>query len=909
MRAVRMVMEEQYPLPIRVGVNRGHVFSGDIGTAYRRTFTVMGDTVNLAARLMAAAKPGEIYATATILDQSRTVFATEALEPFSVKGKSEPVQAYRVGPATGSRSDAYGTLPFRGRDKELTTLLDSFASVTTEHGQTALIDAERGMGKTRLVTEFATAATPVHVLWLQGEPQSTDVPYQPLRAPLRSVLGIDARDRTEAGDQLLESILILDRGLAPFAPLLAPIVDADVPPTPESEAIAEEFVRQRVADIVLSTLDAACSAPLLIVAEDAHWFDDTTSDICAHLSKAATSRSWLFCSTRRPDAEGGFEPSNPHIRLPLAPLTDDVSRELVDATTDTAPLRPHESDGIVTRAGGNPLFLEELLRIVRATDIDSLPDTLDAVAMREIDGLPTTPRRVLRLASVLGRSFDRALIDQLLAVELVDAGADALEDLRAQLVSDGDSERIRFRHALLQEAAYQSLPFRQRLELHRTVGEIIERGATEVDDVAPLLSRHFLAAQDWDRTWRYARKAATSAREAHAPAEAAVHLGHAVTAARKLGEVAGEALADVFGELGRTFELLGDYERADDAYRRASNCETDPVRRGQVAYRRSYLRSEYLGKPGAAVRMLRSARKNLDGVGEEAAGLRALLLAGEASARQRQGRITEAIACADLAAEQAERSGEKRALAIALHVRSLSLIMAGRTDAIDFMDGVLELFKELGDDVRVAMTLGNIAVIAFYESQWDKSAHYLTLSAEASTKAGDLACAAMTRGNLGELLTNQGRTDEAVAILGPAARTLESVGWTVMTAGTEAELGRALAFHGDCEGGLVLLRSAVAVLDEIGAHYEALEAYSRLADILVFDNRPTEARSALARARELERVLGETQLAPHIDRLELILAATHNGGMSPTRSRASSSGPGVSVRPTMSSSSSRSRNV
>ena len=157
-----------------------------------------------------------------------------------------------------------------------------------------------------------------------------------------------------------------------------------------------------------------------------------------------------------------------------------------------------------------------------------------------------------------------------------------------------------------------------------------------------------------------------------------------------------------------------------------------------------------------------------------------------------------------------------------------------------------------------------------------------TLSAEASTKAGDLACAAMTRGNLGELLTNQGRTDEAVAILGPAARTLESVGWTVMTAGTEAELGRALAFHGDCEGGLVLLRSAVVVLDEIGAHYEALEAYSRLADILVFDNRPTEARSALAWARELERVLGETQLAPHIDRLELILAATHNGGMSPT---------------------------
>ncbi len=877
LRAVRMVMDEQHPLPVRVGVNRGHVFSGDIGTAYRRTFTVMGDTVNLAARLMAAAKPGDIYATATILDQSRTQFATEVLEPFSVKGKAEPVQAYRVGPAVGSRSDAYGTLPFRGRDKELATLLDSFASVTTEHGRTVLIDAERGIGKTRLVTEFANAAAPERSLWLQGEPQSTGVPYLPLRAPLRTVLGIDARDRIEAGNQLLKSILRLDDELAPFAPLLAPIVDADVPPTPESEAIAEEFVRQRVADIVLSTLDAACTDPLLIVAEDVHWFDDTTSEICARLSKATASRRWLFCSTRRPDAEGGFEPSNPDIRLPLAALTDDVSRELVEATTETAPLRPHECDGIVTRAGGNPLFLEELLRIVRATDIDSLPDSLDAVAMREIDGLPTTPRRVLRLASVLGRSFGRSLIDQLLAVELVDAGADPLKDLQAQLVPDGDSERIRFRHTLLQEAAYQSLPFRQRLELHRIVGEIIERGATELDDVAPLLSRHFLAAQDWDRTWRYARMAATSAREAHAPAEAAVHLGHAVTASRKLGEVAGEELADVFGELGRTLELLGDYERADDAYRRAAACETDPLRRGQMAYRRAYLRSEYLGQPGTAIRLLRTAQAALDGVGEIGVGLQALLLAEEADARQRQGRLTEAIECAGRAVQKAELSHEKRALAIALHVRNLSLLKSGRWGEADSMDLILELFEDLGDDVRVASTLGNIGMIAFFSSQWDRAAHYMALSAEASAKAGDLAGAALRNANLGEVRTDQGRLEEAVAILAPALRTLESFGWPLIAGGTAAQLGRALAFLGDCDGGLVLVRSGIVILEEIGAHFEALEAHTRLAEVLVFDGQLTEARSALARVRELERSVGETPLALLIERVELTLAASEKG--------------------------------
>ena len=879
LRAVRMVMDQPYPLRVRVGVNRGHVFSCDIGTEYRRTFTVMGDSVNLAARLMAAAEPGEIRSTATILEHARTEFAVEALEPFAVKGKTEPVQAYLLGQPTGSKPDPYGTLPFRGRDNEFASLFDALESVSSGHGRTVLIDAERGIGKTRLVTEFAAAATFEEVLWLQGEPQSTGVPYQPLRAAMRTVLGIDARDRAEAGNQLLESISKLDDQLLPFAALLAPIVDADVPSTPESEAIAEEFVRQRIADLVVSALDAACPGSLLIVAEDAHWFDDTTSEICSHLAGAAGSRRWLLCITRRPDAEGGLVASNAELRMPLAPLTDDVARGLVEATTDAAPLRPHESDGIVARSGGNPLFLEELLRIVRSTDVESLPDTLDAVAMREIDALATTPRRVLRLAAVLGRSFDLSLLRKLLVTESVDMGADPIEALRAQLVPDGDGERIRFRHAPLQEAAYQSLPFRQRLGLHRTVGETIERDAADADEVSPLLSLHFLAAQDWGRTWRYACRAALVAHKAHALGEVAVHLDRAVTAARRLGASVSHELAAVYGDLGHTLELLGEYERADDAYRLAAGAsETDPLERGQMAYRRAYLRSEFLGRPSAAIRQLRTARAELDAVGSEGAGLRALLLAEEADVRQRQGRLAEALECAGRAADEAEQASDKRALALALHSMSVSLVRAGRAEeANHHAVRVLELYEELGDDVRVAVTLGNIASVAFFASRWDEAAHYLALSAEASTKVGDLAGAALAHGNLGELRTNQGRLDEAIELLSPARRTLESFGYPVMTAGTTMQLGRAQALRGDLDGGLTKIRAAAATFDQIGAHYESLEARARLAEVLAFGGRLTEARAALTHARQLERDLGETPLTALIERVELTLAGSAGG--------------------------------
>jgi tetratricopeptide (TPR) repeat protein len=275
--------------------------------------------------------------------------------------------------------------------------------------------------------------------------------------------------------------------------------------------------------------------------------------------------------------------------------------------------------------------------------------------------------------------------------------------------------------------------------------------------------------------------------------------------------------------------------------------------------------------------MLRSARAALDHVGDKAAGLQALLLAEEADARQRQGRLSEAIECADRAALEAKRLDEKRALATALHVRNSSLIKAGRADEADSMDWVLELYQELGDDVRVAMTLGNMATIAFHASQWDKAANYLTLCAETSTKAGALGGAAVTNGNLGELRTNQGRLEEAIGLLAPARRALESFGWTGAIAAVTTQHGRALAFLGDCDGGLALLRSAGTICHEIGAQFDALEIQARLAEVLAFDGRLTEARAALARARELERGVGETPLAPLIERVELTLAASDEG--------------------------------
>lgn len=875
LRVARSIVAEPLPLPVRVGANHGHVFAGDIGTEYRRTFTIMGDTVNLAARLMAAASPGDLYVTAGILQQARTAFETKPLEPFMVKGKAHPVQAYRVGAPIGAKSSGAGTLPFKGRNGEYSALVEMFKVASEGQGRVVVVEAERGAGKSRLISELLSSVGAPSVMVLQGEPHGGTVAYLPLREPLRRLFGIEARDPREAGRQLVDWMKQTSPSLAPLLPLLAPLADVDIEPTPESSAIALEFVRDRIADTLISALDVACATPLLLVAEDAHWFDDTTSDICARLAKAARARAWFICVTSRPGA-GGFRPSEPDLTLDLTPLNEESARELIDAATEAAPLRPQECEGIVSRAGGNPLFLEELLRIVHDTHTPTLPDSLDGVAMREIDALPPGPRRVLLRASVLGRAFERDVLLRLIESDDLDAGPDPLAALQSQLVPYGPT-KIRFRHAVLQEAGYQTLPFRSRLAMHRQAAEVIEAGSCRPAEVAALLSSHYVAAQDWKQTWKYARLAAETAKDDHAPAEAAAHLERAVGAARHLPEITDKRdLAALHAGLGATRELLGEYDLADDAYRLAIGTGSlDPHRHAELVDRRAYIRSEHQARLNAAIRQLHAARAQLTGPevrSEDRLWIRALLAAREADVRKRQGRLEEAIECSKRAAEEAESSGNTRALALSLNVLDQCLFLMDHPAEATNFARALELYQSLGDHVSAAVILTNLAVAAFYNSQWDSAAAQLEHAIDAATKAGDVGNAAFAKFNLGDIRLNQGRWDEARSLLASARRTLEACDDRLMAALATTALGRVNVFLGETESGLALLESASAILDKIGSSAEQLESRARLAEAYLFSRNLEEACSYLEEARTLERTSSDTTFASLLDRLEISLA-------------------------------------
>ena len=206
LRAVREIMDRAGKIPMRVGVNAGRVFSGDFGPAFRRSYSIKGDAVNLAARIMGKSELGQVLVTAAVLDPSPTAFQTTALEPFLVKGKKLLVQAYILGRAIGSKADEEIELPLVGRDAEMETVLGALDAAASGAGKVVEIIGPPGIGKTRLLHELEEKAVGWRTFKAPGDPYEAATPYRLVKTVLRQVL--------EAGEDTPSVPELQDLGVA-----------------------------------------------------------------------------------------------------------------------------------------------------------------------------------------------------------------------------------------------------------------------------------------------------------------------------------------------------------------------------------------------------------------------------------------------------------------------------------------------------------------------------------------------------------------------------------------------------------------------------------------------------------------------------------------------------------------------
>lgn len=862
-RAARQLLAADVGLPIRAGLNRGPVFMGDLGSERRRTFTVMGDAVNLAARLMQKSAPGQLVASGAVLELVPTPFRLEALEPFLVKGKTEPIQASLVG-AQLAESDSSGVvetdIPFVGRSTQLEQLDAALADARSGHGHVVDVVGEPGIGKTRLVDELLRGADDLTVVRSKGGLYSKRSPYFAISKLLRQVAGIDPSARPPTAGRLLSS-WVVDRApdLEQWIPLLAIAFGAEVPMTPEVERIDPANRATKLREVVIDLLTAVVTGPLALIVDDAHRLDEASEDLLDAVARRIASRPWLLIALRWRDNPTFIDRSDDVVRVDVGPLSSDDIRAIAQAVIDEDDRHDADDvDDLVERGVTNPLFLLELVR----AGIDrnaATPDSIESLVTARIDTLSAPDRLLLREAAVLGSAIDITILAE--ATENSALRDTSRWDSLSGFLGRDSPTLLHFQQGLYREVAYEGLSFRRRRQIHSEVGAVLERRSGEDwESLSELLSLHFHEAREWDRSWRYSVIAGDRARSKYAHGEAAEYYGRALQVPSR-HRPAPEAVAPIAESMADALELTGQFHRAAGELGRARKLQNEPSANVRLM-RKAGVICERQGKYTNALRWYGRGLNALDQLDEATArhaeGELALAYAG---VRYRQGRMRDLIEWAHRAEEIANEVGDSKMLAHSAYLLLIGYGVLKRPEVVKYRELPLQLFEQLGDLVGQANVLNNLGADAFYESRWQEALDYYERSRRARDESGDLIGGATASLNIGEILSDQGHLDDAERLLNEALRLFRRAGYEVGVAVTTSYLGRLNARRGDYETARAMLSDAKGRFEAIGASHFVLEtrAFEAECDVLAGEASVAadEVGQLLQAARDMEDPLLE----------------------------------------------------
>lgn len=854
LRALRTILGAYDGLTLRAGVNRGPAFCGDIGTESCRSYNVMGDTVNLAARLTSRADPGGLLTTADVLERARTRFATTS-QSLLLKGKERPITAYHVGAALGEKEEEpQAELPFVGRETELAALALAVDGARVRRQQVVELIGEPGIGKSRLLDELKKLAVGFTQLVGRCDQYSSASAYSVFRDLLRPLVGLTPEmDARQAGANLMPWIAAVMPDLAPLAPLIAVPFDAEVPSTPEVEELDPQFRRDRLHECVGTLLTRVLLMPTLLIIEDGHSIDDASRELLHSLTKEPAPRPWLVCVTRRPQGGDFASPEvDGHVQLALGPIDAQAAQSIALASAGEDAVSDEVLAAIIERAGGNPLFVRELIAASRdASDVTALPDSVETLIVTRMDTLAPEDRFLLRNASVLGARFELEMLAEILRHELPDAGELSHWERLVEFAAWEGAGRLQFLHDLFHAVAYEGLSFRRRREVHRRVGALLEDLAGDsVADVADLLSLHYHRADQPDKAWTYSVLSGRRAQARSANVEAVELYERALDVAERAGAGPDE-ICEVAEALGDVAELAARYDTAEAAYERARHGLSDhPVIQSRLLRKQGTL-DERRGRYFEALGRYETALGVLDGAEDTVERVRAQadVELAYAGVRYRQGRFEEMNAWAERAAASADAAGDRTRLAHAYYLSHLALISSGQR-APERRDEALVILEEVGDFARLTNLQNNVGIEAYFEGRWDDALDWYRKSRDSASRVGDVVNVARAQSNEGEILSDRGQLEEARALFEQALRVWRAADYRIGVALATSNLGRATARSAQFHDAHRLLEDALDQFRELGAEAYVLETQARLAECLVLEGHYREALDALTPLRE-----------------------------------------------------------
>lgn len=536
---VEAIAELDHPsapdLQVRIGVATGIAAVDAVAPGGE----AVGEALNLAARLQEAAAPGAVVVSAATHALSGKVFEFEALAPLRLKGFAEPVAAWRVLGLSriSGRFEAFrapALTPFVGRDAELAALVEAWRDVLRGEGRAVLLAGEAGVGKSRIIREMLrhAAVSDATVLRYDSSPYHVNSVLHPLIEAVER--GSPLSPSQAAGERLDGLRQRLQRLGGPWAdhlPWIASLLGIGA----ETPAVAPQLRKERTFAALLWWLaEVARRAPALLVVEDAHWIDPTSRELLDLVLARLDELGVLVVISCRPETAGEWAQDPRVAPIFLERLETREAARLVQRVAGQVDIAADLVNEIVARTDGVPLFIEELTKTALAAPDGAarrvLPVTLRDSLFARLDQL-SEARRVAQIASVIGREFQIEVLAEVAGLPAPDVRASVTRLVESGLLvpqEAGSDEEYGFRHALLQEAAYESLWRQDRRELHARAARVLERTMDGRPGAAELLAHHFAEAAQPAAALKHLGIAARSAFERSANLEVIGHLSRAL---------------------------------------------------------------------------------------------------------------------------------------------------------------------------------------------------------------------------------------------------------------------------------------------------------------------------------------------------------------------------------------------
>lgn len=811
------------PLALHTGVNSGLVVAGDIGTEAKREYTVMGDPVNVAARLVAQAAPGEILVGEQTRRLAGKEFDFEDLGNRALEGRARGLQVYRLQGLKEGGPELQPTSARRamvGRQNELAVLQRTVREVAeVKRARAVTVVGAAGIGKSRLRDELRA--------WLDGErinfsvlegaalPHMTTTPYFIIADLLRRQLGVTHVDSAASVRLRLEALLHeLGADDMETAHALASILAVDYENSALMKLSAEERRGRTFAALTAYIRRLTQRAPVLLLINDLHWVDELSLDILEHIFTDLNDAAILIVTFTRPvldpearirQVEARLAPEA-YTRLALQELNVSSSRELLLSLAPGLDRWPAAVDTILGKAQGNPFFIEEIVRslfdesVLAAGDEGirvegdlaqlSVPDTVWGVLAERIDRLPPEEKRTIQSAAIVGRIFWQGAVQQLTRTECASQLAmlsqrEMVE--RVGLAPFAEDWEWKFRHALVQEVAYSSLLLETRKDGHLSAAKWLETSAGDrLKEYSTVLAHHYQLGEDWSRAAQFADLAGDRASDLYAYSEARAAYLQTLHALRQLDGDRENAIR----QIDVTLKLA----------REASFFPTEDV-----------------------FHALETAKQLAAEIEDSERQVRVLVAL--ASWRYISGQPRLAVELALPAVAAARQAGLEELLVVPYLILGRAMFMTGDfRNCVKLVEDAQEIAKRFGNDVvdqsLTGLGLGpNLAVLgAAYQQLGDiERGRALGLeSIRTAESSGDPRQIGITNLFLGATDASLGRFEYCTEHLERALALFEQTGDAAATQTALGWLGRTLAWRGDLERGADCLDRALRSAEELG---------------------------------------------------------------------------------------------